>query len=453
MVYVHSATDVASHLVAYTRERKGGYSRPSAAESINKAIQIQKRSEKPLSPLSKGSGAPGGGRTTPKKEARSSHSFHQKFESARIVLDERITEYAHEVRAIGYDSKLLVGENHRDRLRWNEIDLLRTGLTDRDLDLLLLSEHSDRRDLEVSLLFGTLLWCFNGDLDLLWFLLISKDPLEELLLALLGGYLPWELLNLFAGIYHRLDLWGQSCLHAPSTGCGLDVCAIRTSYVNRQCTSSDEDNALPLARYCTLTLEETCCSLPPKETGCFLPPEESGCSLPPEETGCSLPREETCWSLPFKETSCSLPPEETGCSLPPKETCWSLHPEETGCSLPLEETCWSLPPEETGCSLHPEETGCSIPHEETCWSLPIEETRCSLPYEETCWSLPPKETGCSLPPKETCWSLPPKETSCSYLLRRLYSLVISSGPEVAFVTSAIPVDHSNMEWFCLNIRS
>ncbi|GKD54872.1 hypothetical protein Tco_1288259 [Tanacetum coccineum] len=33
----------------------------------------------------------------------------------------------------------------------------------------------------------------------------------------------------------------------------------------------------------------------------------------------------------------------------------------------------------------------------------------------------------------------------SYLLRRHYSLVISSGPEVAFVTSAIPVDHSNME--------
>nr|GFB08711.1 hypothetical protein [Tanacetum cinerariifolium] len=40
--------------------------------------------------------APGGERTNPKKEARSSHSFNQKDGSARIVLDERITEYAHE---------------------------------------------------------------------------------------------------------------------------------------------------------------------------------------------------------------------------------------------------------------------------------------------------------------------------------------------------------------------
>ncbi|GKE22710.1 hypothetical protein Tco_1434222 [Tanacetum coccineum] len=41
-----------------------------------------------------------------------------------------------------------------------------------------------------------------------------------------------------------------------------------------------------------------------------------------------------------------------------------------------------------------------------------------------------------------------------YLLRRHHFLVIASGPEVAFVTPAIPVDRSNMEWFCLwNIRS
>ncbi|GKE71767.1 hypothetical protein Tco_1529839, partial [Tanacetum coccineum] len=41
-----------------------------------------------------------------------------------------------------------------------------------------------------------------------------------------------------------------------------------------------------------------------------------------------------------------------------------------------------------------------------------------------------------------------------YLLRRHYSLVISFGPEVAFVASAIPIERSNMEWFCLrNIRS
>nr|GEU33636.1 hypothetical protein [Tanacetum cinerariifolium] len=40
-----------------------------------------------------------------------------------------------------------------------------------------------------------------------------------------------------------------------------------------------------------------------------------------------------------------------------------------------------------------------------------------------------------------------------YILRRHYSLVITSRPEVAFVTPAIPMDHSNIEWFFLrNIR-
>ncbi|GJW60991.1 FAD-dependent pyridine nucleotide-disulfide oxidoreductase, partial [Tanacetum coccineum] len=43
----------------------------------------------------------------------------------------------------------------------------------------------------------------------------------------------------------RLCPRGQSCLHAPSTCCGPDVCAIRTSYVSRQSTSSDEDSAAP----------------------------------------------------------------------------------------------------------------------------------------------------------------------------------------------------------------
>ncbi|GJU46537.1 hypothetical protein Tco_1203803 [Tanacetum coccineum] len=38
---------------------------------------------------------------------------------------------------------------------------------------------------------------------------------------------------------------GPSCLHAPSIGCGPDVCGIRTSYVSRQCTSSDGDGAAP----------------------------------------------------------------------------------------------------------------------------------------------------------------------------------------------------------------
>ncbi|GJV56712.1 hypothetical protein Tco_1457717 [Tanacetum coccineum] len=54
----------------------------------------------------------------------------------------------------------------------------------------------------------------------------------------------------------RLCLRGQSCLHAPSTVRGSDVCAIRTSYVSRQCTSSDGDSAspYPLRRLATFYL-------------------------------------------------------------------------------------------------------------------------------------------------------------------------------------------------------
>ncbi|GKC49081.1 hypothetical protein Tco_1071826 [Tanacetum coccineum] len=45
-----------------------------------------------------------------------------------------------------------------------------------------------------------------------------------------------------------------------------------------------------------------------------------------------------------------------------------------------------------------------------------------------------------------------RRLAAPYLLRRHYSLVFSSGPKVAFVTPAIIVDCSNIEWFCLNIR-
>ncbi|GJV59222.1 hypothetical protein Tco_1465322 [Tanacetum coccineum] len=179
-------------------------------------IPIRKRSEEPLSPISKGSSASGGGKTTLKKEARSSYSFHQKNGFARIVLDDRITEHAHE-----------------------------SALPDK---------------IWKCLSYLTLLWCFNGDLDLLQLLPISKDPLEELPLVLLGSYLPWELLNLCLRIsmekFSRSSFYptplinfldhivslppdetpsyyqpllkasrlGQSCLHAPSTSCGSDVC-------------------------------------------------------------------------------------------------------------------------------------------------------------------------------------------------------------------------------------
>ncbi|GKD07842.1 hypothetical protein Tco_1187527, partial [Tanacetum coccineum] len=75
----------------------------------------------------------------------------------------------------------------------------------------------------------------------------------------------------------RLGLRSQSCLHAPSTGCGPDVCAIRTSYVS--CTSSDGDNAPPPV-VLLLTSSADCCSLPPEQTAA--PYLLSRCySLPP----------------------------------------------------------------------------------------------------------------------------------------------------------------------------
>ncbi|GJX25819.1 hypothetical protein Tco_0232115 [Tanacetum coccineum] len=265
MVYVHSATDVASHL---------------------------------------GSGASGGERTTPKKEACSFHSFHQKDGYARIVLDERITEHAYEVGAIGYDSKLPLGENRG----------VRVGVYRR-----VTSYNFSESD------------TYNYLLEPTPNRVIHKDPLEELLQALLCGGLPREHSNLrpriskeefprsffsLTPLIKHLDhislssktraLWelsclleatrqscirlclvcpsclleaackslacirlclvcpsclleaackslacirlcplGQSCLHVPSTGCGPDVCEIRTSYVSRQCTSSNGDSDAP----------------------------------------------------------------------------------------------------------------------------------------------------------------------------------------------------------------
>ncbi|GKE43778.1 hypothetical protein Tco_1471062 [Tanacetum coccineum] len=108
------------------------------------------------------------------------------------------------------------------------------------------------------------------------------------------------------------------------------------------------------------------------------------------------------------------------------------------CTLPPEGTCCSLPPEETSCSLPLKETSCFLPLEKTSCSLPLEETSCSLPLEGTSCSLLLEETSCSLPLEETSCFLPLDRTS--------YSLVIAFGPEVAFVTPAIPVDRSNMEW-------
>ncbi|GJZ47438.1 hypothetical protein Tco_0601270 [Tanacetum coccineum] len=271
----------------------------SPGEHISRSYHFR---TEPLSPLSKGSGASGGGRTTPKKEARSSHSFHQKDGSTRIVLDERITEHAHEVGAIGCDSKLPLRESRRVKASDGALarEAYDVALAGEAYDVALAREAYD-------------------------------DPLEELLQALLRGGLPREHSNLRSRIFmeefprsffsptrwsstlitfrnasifyfksarevHYIlpglssktrALWelsclleaarqslacirlclmcpscllgaackslacirlcprGQSCLHALSTSCGPDVCDICTSYVSRQCTSYDGDSVAP----------------------------------------------------------------------------------------------------------------------------------------------------------------------------------------------------------------
>ncbi|GJX28577.1 hypothetical protein Tco_0236656 [Tanacetum coccineum] len=47
-----------------------------------------------------------------------------------------------------------------------------------------------------------------------------------------------------ASMYQTLSS-GSKLSSCSSTCCGPDVCDIRTSYVSRQCTSSDGDNAAP----------------------------------------------------------------------------------------------------------------------------------------------------------------------------------------------------------------
>ncbi|GKE54641.1 hypothetical protein Tco_1489797 [Tanacetum coccineum] len=47
-----------------------------------------------------------------------------------------------------------------------------------------------------------------------------------------------------AGMHQTLSS-GSKLSSCSSTCCGPDVCDIRTSYVSRQCTSSDGDNAAP----------------------------------------------------------------------------------------------------------------------------------------------------------------------------------------------------------------
>ncbi|GJW93619.1 hypothetical protein Tco_0173291, partial [Tanacetum coccineum] len=140
MVYVYSATDVASHLVAYTRERKGGYSWPSAAKSISKGVQPHKRKG-----FSRGLAS--SYHLRQRQQSLPWHSQIPQFEREakslyllfrrapvplvvegllrrrkcvtlihptrridHIILEECIIEHAHEVRAIGCDSKLPLRE-------------------------------------------------------------------------------------------------------------------------------------------------------------------------------------------------------------------------------------------------------------------------------------------------------------------------------------------------------
>ncbi|GKE71092.1 hypothetical protein Tco_1529164, partial [Tanacetum coccineum] len=138
----------------------------------------------------------------------------------------------------------------------------------------------------------------------------------------------------------RLCLRGQSCLHAPSTVRGSDVCAIRTSYVSHQCTSSDGDSAspYPLRRLATSYL---------------------------------LGRLATPYLLSGLATPYLL-------------------------------------------------RGLATPYLLRGLATPYLLGRLATPY---------LLRGLVTP----------------YLLRRRYSLVIASGPEVAFATPAIPMDHSNVE--------
>ncbi|GKC49862.1 hypothetical protein Tco_1072607 [Tanacetum coccineum] len=138
----------------------------------------------------------------------------------------------------------------------------------------------------------------------------------------------------------KLSSRDNTCLHAPSTGCGPDVCNIRTSYVSRQCTSFDGDNVAP----------------------------------------CLLRRLATPYLL----------------------------------------------------------KRLAAPYLLRILATPYLLRRLAAPYLLRRLAAPYLLRRLVTP----------------YLLRRHYSLVITSGPKVAFVTPAIPVDRFDMEWFYLrNIRS
>ncbi|GJT93423.1 hypothetical protein Tco_1082268 [Tanacetum coccineum] len=139
MVYVHFATDVASHLVAYTRERKGGYSCPSATKSISK---VQPHKSKCCS-----------------RGFASSYLLRQK----QLVLSQGIVRYPNSEEK----RRASISSSGGLRCLW------------------WLKDYSEEG---------------SADYVLLRILLIYEDPLKELLLALLRGRLPEEHSNLHSRI-------------------------------------------------------------------------------------------------------------------------------------------------------------------------------------------------------------------------------------------------------------
>ncbi|GKC21660.1 hypothetical protein Tco_1023810 [Tanacetum coccineum] len=129
------------------------------------------------------------------------------FERLCIVLDEHITEQAHEVRIFSCDIKNYLEECRR-------------------------VEQTFDRDLAKQASDGAL----------------AREAYD---VALAGEAYDVALAREAYDVTLAMEAYdvalGQSFPHAPSTGCGPDVCAIRTSYVSRQYTISDGDNALPLA--------------------------------------------------------------------------------------------------------------------------------------------------------------------------------------------------------------
>ncbi|GJU06532.1 hypothetical protein Tco_1122962 [Tanacetum coccineum] len=238
-------------------------------------------------------------------------------------------------------------------------------------------------------------------------------------------------------------------------------------------------------------VQRTNYSLPPEETSYSLPPEETGYSLPPEGIGYSLPPEGTGYSLPPEGASYSLPPEETLLLriLGVNSDCLpqSTGGDHTSSCLPslLQDTSivkakLSSRGSTSVASMYQtlsylsklssrgsarqytnsdgdNVAACLLKGLATLYLLGRLATPYLLRRLATPCLLKGLATPCLLRGLATPCLLRGLATPCllgglatPYLLRRHYSLVIASGPEVAFVTPAISVNRSNMK--CLRPR-